>query len=103
MNKVFEIQYIPIAEEDLKRIFEYILADDPLIVVKILGQFDDAISHLANFPYMGAVPKDSNIARMNYRYLVIETYLVFYVMIEESSIVEIRRILSSKQKYDTLL
>ncbi|HJV17701.1 MAG TPA: type II toxin-antitoxin system RelE/ParE family toxin [Bacillales bacterium] len=103
MNKVFEIQYIPIAEEDLKKVFEYILADDPHMAVKILDQFDEVISHLANFPYMGTVPKDSNIARMNYRYLVIETYLVFYVVIEESSIVEIRRILGSRQKYDTLL
>ena len=103
MDELYSILYLPIAEEDLKIIFEYILADDSLTAIKILDQFDETIDHLATFPYMGTIPRDSNLAQMNYRFLVVETFLVFYVVLEESHVVEIRRILSSKQKYDALL
>lgn len=103
MNKTYNITYLPIAAEDLKNIFEYILADNKSAAAKILDEFDSAISHLSSFPFMGTVPRDTNLARMNYRFLVVETFLVFYVVIDKTSTIEIRRILSSKQKYDEFL
>lgn len=103
MDNSFTIEYLPLAEEDLKNIFDYIMNDDPFTAVKILEQFDKTIDLLSNFPYMVAIPSDTYIAQMNYRFLVVETFLVFYVVSEELNRVEIRRIFSSKQKYEAFL
>lgn len=103
MDNSFTIEYLPLAEEDLKNIFDYIMIDDPYTTVKILEQFDKTIDLLSNCSYMGAIPSDTYIAQMNYRFLVVETFLVFYVVSEELNKVEIRRIFSSKQKYDAFL
>lgn len=87
MDNSFTIEYLPLAEEDLKSIFDYIMIDDPYTAVKILEQFDNTIDLLSNFPYMGAIPRDTYIAQMNYRFLVVETFLVFYVVSEELNLI----------------
>ncbi|HOE57481.1 MAG TPA: type II toxin-antitoxin system RelE/ParE family toxin, partial [Bacillota bacterium] len=53
------------------------------------------------FPFIGVVPKDIRLQGLGYRMLIIENYLVFYVVLDD--IVEIRRITSGKRKYDFLL
>ncbi|MBW8382006.1 MAG: type II toxin-antitoxin system RelE/ParE family toxin [Youngiibacter sp.] len=103
MNKKYNIEYLPVAEEDLKNIFEYILNDSPASALKILEMFDKAVTRLSYFPYLGTVPKDPGLTRMKYRFLVVDTFLVFYKVIEETESVEIRRILNSKQDYDLYL
>ncbi len=100
MNKKYSIEYLPVAEEDLKNIFEYILNDSPANALKILEMFDKAVTRLSYFHYLGTVPKDPGLTRMKYRFLVVDTFLVFYKVIEETESVEIRRILNSKQDYD---
>lgn|GEM_PF-5202073 len=52
---------------------------------------------LADFPHMSVVPKDMRLKSLNYRMLIIDNYLVFYVV--RNQIVEIRRILLGKRKY----
>jgi len=100
MQKLYNIHYLPIAEDDLHSIIDYILTDDPLNALNLLDKFNDSISKLSSFPYMGSIPRDSQLERMNYRLLIVESYLVFYVVVNDT--VEIRRILSSKRKYDFL-
>jgi len=56
---------------------------------------------LADFPDMGANPRNRRLKSKGYKMLIIDDYLVFYVMIEE--IVEIRRIISAKRNYIKLL
>ena len=96
----YNIEYLPVAVDDLNAIIDYILIDDPLNAVALYEKIDESIKRLSHFPELGVIPKDIYIARMNYLILIIDTYLVFYVF--DSEIVEIRRILSSKRKYDYL-
>lgn len=101
MANKYEIKYLPIAEEDLNDIIDYILTDSPDYAMPLLRKFNDAISRLEDFPSLGLVPKDSFLAQMNYRVLVVDAYLVFYVIITDT--IEIHRIINSKRKYDYLL
>lgn len=101
MSNNFEILYLPIAEKDLTDIIEYISLDDPNSALKLLDEIDNSISNLPGFPYMGCIPKDSRLQYLNYRILVVSSYLVFYVV--KDSYIEIRRILHGKRKYDFLL
>jgi len=101
MEKVYSIVHLPLAEDDLMEIIDYVRTDDPTNALNLLERFDEMISKLAFFPFMGSTPRDFNLAQMNYHFLVVESYLVFYVVLDD--VVEIRRILSGKRKYDSLL
>ena len=91
---------MPLAEEDLDSIIDYVLADEPLNALSLLEKFNESISELSDFPYLGSIPRDEQIARMNYRVLVVESYLVFYVFVNDT--IEIRRIINGRRKYDFL-
>jgi plasmid stabilization system protein ParE len=103
MNNKFRIEHLPIAEKDLTDILEYIHIDNPAAALNLLDEIDKVILKLAYFPYMGHVPKDQRLILFNYRMLVVDNYLVFYVVLDEGKIVEIRRILHGKRKYDFLV
>lgn len=101
MNKKYRIEYLSIAERDLTEIIEYIKLDSPQSAIDLLDDIDKTISKLEYFSYIGKLPKDSRLQYLNYRILVVSNYLVFYVVTDD--IVEIRRILHGKRKYEFLL
>jgi len=103
MSKKYNVNYLPIAQKDLTEIIEYIQEDKPNAALNFLDQIDETISKLEDFPYMGVTPKDSLLQYKGYRILVIQSYLVFYVVKENILEVEIRRIIHGKRKYDFLL
>lgn len=102
MTSKFRIEYLLTAEKDLIDIFEYILSDNPSAATNFLDQVDESISKLEDFPYMGVVPKDSRLKYLGYRILIVENYLVLYVVHEVKELVEIRRILHGKRQYNFL-
>lgn len=101
MKKKYRIKYLPIAQRDLIDIIDYIKIDSPGSALKFLDRFDRAVVKLEDYPLIGQVPKDNRLQVLNYRILVVENYLVFYVV--KDSIVEIRRIIHGKRRYSFLL
>ena len=101
MKKKYEIQYLEIAKNDLEDIFDYILKDNPNSASEILNEIDDTVSKLADFPELGKKPKDDKLKAFGYRVLVIEKYLIFYIITEK--ILEIHRILHSSRDFNNLL
>jgi len=102
MDNKFSIEYLPTAEKDLIDIFEYILSDNPSAATSFLDHVDQSILKLEDFPYMGVVPKDTRLKYLSYRILLVENYLVFYVVHEVQELVEIRRVLHGKRRYNFL-
>lgn len=82
MSKKYNINYLPIAQKDLIDIIEYIQEDNPNAALKFLDQIEETISKLEYFPYMGTMPKDNLLQYKGYRILIIQSYLVFYVIKE---------------------
>ncbi len=101
MTDASHIEYLPAAQTDLEEIFAYILNDDPAAAAKFLDRIDSVISKLAQFPLMGRVPKDPRLQHLGYRILVVDNYLVFYVI--KDQVVEIRRVLHGSRRYSFLL
>ena len=95
------IRYLATAVRDLEDIFDYIAKDRPAAAVSLLDKLDHTISQLADFPEMGVVPKDDRLKRLGYRLLIIESYLVFYVVKFET--VQIRRIIQGDRQYGFLV
>jgi len=101
MPKKYRIQYLPIAEEDLVQIFEYIYIDNPEAAARFVERMDTATKKLESFPRTGPIPNDNRLKLLGYRMLVIDNYIVFYVLIKD--VVEIRRIVHGKRRYSFLL
>ncbi|MDD3364663.1 MAG: type II toxin-antitoxin system RelE/ParE family toxin [Syntrophomonas sp.] len=97
----YSVEYLPLAYDDLDDIFSYIVADDPEAAATLLDEIDAAILHLEEFLDMGVTPKNRRLANKGYKMLIVNAYLVFYVVIGD--IAEIRRIVSSKRNYTKLL
>lgn len=101
METKLPIKYLPSAAQDLTEIIEYISLDNPASALNLLNQFDESISILAYFPHSRPIPNDARLQLLNYRMLVIQSYLVFYMVHNDH--IEIRRVLHAKRKYDFLL
>lgn len=95
------IEYLPVAQEDLEAIFDYVARDDLVAATRLVDALDEAIAKLASFPTMGVVPRDERLARLGYRMLVVDKYLVFYVV--KNALVEIRRVIHGHRRYGFLL
>lgn len=103
MSNLFKIIYYPIATEDIISILDYISIDDPPAALKLIDKINASIGSLSLFPYKGVVPKDFHLKSKGYRMLIIDSYIVFYLVNNSIQIVEIMRVISSKQNYKTFL
>jgi toxin ParE1/3/4 len=101
MSGVYEIRYLKTAEKDLEEIFDYILSDRPTAAVSILEKFDQSIARLGLNPKLGVVPKEDRLKDLGYRMLIIDNYLVFYVI--KGKTVQIRRIIHGARQYNHLI
>jgi addiction module RelE/StbE family toxin len=101
MKKEYKINYLPSAQEDLEDIITYITRDSPNQAKEVLTKFDESISHLAQFPLKGIIPKDLRLQHIGYRILVVEKYLIFYVVKNDE--IEIRRVVLGSRKFYFIL
>lgn len=101
MSEPYEIRYLSTAENDLIDIVEYIKKDNPTAAISQLEKLDKSISQLALNPYLGVIPKDERLKKLGYRMLIVNKYLVFYVVKTET--VQIRRIIHGSRRYSFLL
>ncbi|MBE9546039.1 MAG: type II toxin-antitoxin system RelE/ParE family toxin [Proteobacteria bacterium] len=101
MSNPYEILYLSTAEKDILDIFEYIKKDNPSAAVSQLEKFDKSISQLAINPLLGVVPRDERLKKLGYRMLIVDKYLVFYVVKTET--IQIRRIIHGARLYSFLL
>lgn len=102
-NRKYDIRYLPLAQQDLNEIISYFQTDSPEYAEKLINQIDNEISQLKHFPYKGKNPEDENLKKKGYRMVIIDNYIVFYVIFEASKTLEIRRIIHGKRKYKFLL
>jgi len=99
--KKYSIEYLKLAEDDLTEIFDYIAQDSPASALDLLDRIDESVAQLEEFPFKGEVPNDLRLRNLNYRMLVVENYLIFYIVLDDS--VEIRRVLQGRRNYGFLL
>ena len=89
------VEYLPIAVADLDDIFIFVADNSPQAAIELIDRIDASIAGLESFPEMGLIAKPPRLARKGYRVLIVDDYLVFYVL--QDDIVEIRRIVSGKR------
>lgn len=96
-----EVRLLRVAEDDINDIVAYIAADNPDAALKLVDRIEQKLEQLAASPYSGSSASESSLALLGYRYLVIDNYLIFYVI--EGSTILIHRVLHGARDYRRLL
>ena len=85
----YKIKYLPLAVQDLNEIARYLSGFYPQTASRVLKEMRDKITKLSDNPKM------CEIYRLDpaYRRMVVDQYLVFYRVNDETKVVEIHRVL----------
>ena len=101
MTNKYTIRYLPAAFDDLISIFDWITADSPANAATFIEKIDQRIGSLKTHPFLGRKPSDDKLGSSGYRVLVIESYLVFYII--RGKIVEIHRVIHGSRNLSDIL
>lgn len=93
------------AENDLFEIGYYIAKEllDPDIAKKVIDKIGETIIKLEEMPLRNALVADERLALQGIRKIIIDNYLVFYIVTEEMKTVTIVRILYGRRDWINLL
>ena len=101
MPSKFTLRYLPIAEEDLISILDWIAKDSPSMALKFVNKLEEKIGKLEKFPMLGRIPRHPKLRDYGYRVLVVESYLVFYLI--RKNIVEVHRVIRASRDLDKMI
>ena len=101
--KKYKLSFLPLFEEDLNEIVDYITTDlqNPSAADRLVGDIESAINKRLEAP-LSFVPFRSSKKRPHPYYRInVRNFSVFYVVINDT--MEVRRVLYSKRDLDKLL
>lgn len=103
VEKIYSIVYLPLALSDLQQVVDYIAYElkAPQAAENFITNLDAAISRIEYFPMSAPSYKPDKRLKHDFRILVVENYLVFYTVLEDT--VEIHRVIYAKRKIDDLI
>ena len=97
----YQIRLLKIAEEDFVEIVSYIGVDNPKAANAIANKIEKNLELLSENPLLGRIPRDEEVRKLGYRYLIVQNYIIFYTI--ENKTIYIHRILHSARDYKSLL
>lgn len=89
--------------DELKSITTYIIqnSQSEALGLKFYEEIQHSVMNLKDFPEMGVVPRYRALRLKDYRVLIVENYLVFYRVEEET--IMVYHIVHAKQDYKNLI
>jgi toxin ParE1/3/4 len=105
MANNYTIKMTPKAADDLDNIYRYISEElfAASAATNILERIEKEIIRLKEFPFSCNHVADEFLRNKGYRKLIVDNYIVFYLIEEEKDQVIIMRVLYGKQNYENLL
>ena len=105
MENNYTVNMTPKAADDLDNIYRYISEElfATSAATNILERIEKEIMRLKEFPFSCNYLADEYLRNKGYRKLIVDNYIVFYLIVEEREQVIIMRVLYGKQKYEDLL
>ena len=73
------------------------------IAEKFVADIVSKCSRLNNFPEIGALPKEKNLRKNGYRFLVHKSYLIFYIYDKSSDTVSVIAVFNAKCDYNLVM
>lgn len=97
----YKIRILQLAREDIGEIYFYIAADSPKSALAMTDKITNKIDTLAELPIIGKIVPDNELAKQEYRMLIIDSYIAFYKVIDDEVVVY--RVLHGMRYYPDLL
>ena len=97
----YKVKIYPAAQMDLNNIVSYLNTLSPQAAIRYYDLLVEKIGSLVEIPERCPFVRDIALKAKGYRYLIVENYLVFFVV--KGDTVQIRRILYNKRQYKGLL
>ncbi|HEY0827062.1 MAG TPA: type II toxin-antitoxin system RelE/ParE family toxin [Bacilli bacterium] len=97
----YKLLIFPSAKQDLQEIVDYVNELSVEAAFKLYDDIAESIGSLLEMPMRCPLMKSTALRAKGYRVLIINNYLVFYVV--NGEMVEIRRILYKRRQYASLL
>jgi plasmid stabilization system protein ParE len=97
----YDVRLLRIAEDDFSDIVAYIAADRPSAAETLATKIEKNLNLLSKNPYLGRIPEEDELARLHYRYLVVDNYLIFYTI--EGHTIYVHRIIHGARDYLRLI
>ena len=105
-EKVYQLEYLPIARRDMIEIAGYISRDlcNPLAADKLADEMVESAERLTEFPYINAVYLTAaKPLKREYRKLIVRNYIMFYWIDEKEKCVTIARVIYARRDYEKML
>ncbi|MFB9278060.1 type II toxin-antitoxin system RelE/ParE family toxin [Cohnella cellulosilytica] len=93
------------AESDLRGIANYISHEllEPVTARTVVANISEAVLLLETMPYRHELVRDQRLAGQHIRKVLVDSYIVFYVISEQEKTVTIVRILYGKRHWSSIL
>jgi addiction module RelE/StbE family toxin len=103
--KSYKVHMTQPAMDDLQGTARYISKElrEPAAAQKLVTKIRDAVMSLSEMPTRHALVTDERLAVLGIRKLLVENYIVFYVISEKDMVVTVVRILYGRRDWEQLL
>ena len=100
----FHVSFSEQAAHDLSEIIEYINDKlyNPLAAERFYNEIGEKLGLLSQYPYMYLLCHDEKLNEEGYRFAVIGNFIMFYLVDDDKSVVNISRILYGKRDIQSL-
>ncbi len=95
------LRYLPVAQDDLRSILDFIAQDNPSRAASFIEELDTKIGLLEEQPLLGRTPRHPKLREYGYRVLMLDAYLVFYII--RGQAIEIHRVIHGSRNMDHLI
>lgn len=95
------LRYLPAADADLVEVFDFIAQASPSQALSYLEKLDQRVVLLERHPLLGRIPRHPKLREYGYRVLIVESYLVFYIV--RGQTIEIHRVVHGSRNLDHLI
>lgn len=100
----YTMEFLPVALNDItENISSFIMLESKQGAIRIQKKINKAAEQILHFPYSGVTVHDPKMAKMGFRMIVIEKYLMFYRVFEDEKKITIYRVINGKRNYPALM
>lgn len=103
--KIYKVLMTQPAADDLKGISAYISNElrEPVAAKKLVNKIKEAVTSFSELPTRHALISDEYLAAVGIRRIMIDNYMIFYIVSEKDATVTVVRILNGKREWVYLL
>lgn len=96
---MYKLEFLPIAKNDILEIIKYISDElkNPTTASKLAEKFISSAEKVCDFPYSNTVYTPIKPLGLEYRRIIVDHYLMFYTVCEETNTVTIMRVIYAKR------